>query len=228
MQQITLDIGLHSGPSLDNYFAGANTPALDHLRLNFASTGAAAHRSPVPTFLHGPSGSGKTHLLTAVMYLLQSQGESVGHMTAQHDTLVEYDPAWTLVVLDDIELYNAEQQHQAFTWFVNAQTYRRPVLAAAEAAAVDLRVREDLRTRLGWGHIFALQLLSEPDQRAVLRQAALARGLTLSDEVMDFVLRRFSRDLGSLMDLLVWMDGYALQTKRAITIPLIKSMLDNA
>lgn len=44
---------------------------------------------------------------------------------------------------------------------------------------------------------------------------------------MDFMLTRFSRDLGSLMQLLELMDGYALQTQRAITIPLIKSMLEN-
>ena len=70
-------------------------------------------------------------------------------------------------------------------------------------------------------------VLSEPERRAVLRQAADARGVFLSDEVMDFMLTRFSRDLGSLMELLDLMDGYALQTKRAITIPLIKSMMDN-
>ena len=62
---------------------------------------------------------------------------------------------------------------------------------------------------------------------ALARQAADARGVLLSDEVMDFMLTRFSRDLGSLMQLLELMDGYALQTQRAITIPLIKSMLEN-
>jgi DnaA family protein len=45
---------------------------------------------------------------------------------------------------------------------------------------------------------------------------------------MDFTLRRFSRDLGHLMQLLNAMDRYALQTQRALTIPLVKSMLENA
>jgi DnaA-homolog protein len=70
-------------------------------------------------------------------------------------------------------------------------------------------------------------VLSEPERRAVLRQSADARGVFLSDEVMDFMLTRFSRDLSSLMQLLDHLDGYALQTKRAITIPLIKSMLES-
>jgi DnaA family protein len=90
----------------------------------------------------------------------------------------------------------------------------------------DLSLREDLRTRLGWGHIFQLQVLSEPERRAVLRQQADERGVFLSDEVMDFMLNRFSRDLSSLIQLLDQLDGYALQTQRAITIPLIKAMLE--
>ena len=130
-------------------------------------------------------------------------------------------------MMDDVHLYTAAQQQMAFNWFVNAQTLQRPVLAAGEVAPVNLKLRDDLRTRLGWGHIFCLQPLSESERRAVLRQAADARGVLLSDEVMDFMLTRFSRDLGSLMQLLELMDGYALQTQRAITIPLIKSMLEN-
>jgi len=41
------------------------------------------------------------------------------------------------------------------------------------------------------------------------------------------MLNRFSRDLGSLLQLLDQLDGYALQTQRAITIPLLKSMMEN-
>jgi DnaA family protein len=102
------------------------------------------------------------------------------------------------------------------------------VLAAGELAPVDLKLRDDLRTRLGWGHIFNLHPLSEPERRAVLRKAADARGVFLGDDVMDFMLTRFSRDLGSLMELLELLDGYAMQTQRAITIPLIKSMMENS
>jgi hypothetical protein len=39
-----------------------------------------------------------------------------------------------------------------------------------------------------------------------------ARGVFLGDEVMDYMLKRFSRDLGSLMQLLDQLDGFALRT----------------
>jgi DnaA family protein len=130
--------------------------------------------------------------------------------------------------MDDVHLYSEALQQTAFSWFVQAHSLQRPVLAAGRHAPVDLTLREDLRTRLGWGHVLGLQLLDETQSRTVLRQSAQARGLALSDEVMDFTLRRFSRDLGSLMQLLDILDRYALQTQRAITIPLVKSMLENA
>jgi DnaA-homolog protein len=223
MKQIALDIGLSRGPTLANFLAGPNEAALKHLQLWAGSP----TRSPVPTYLWGPSASGKTHLLKAVAESLREQGASAGWLDASVHEPPEFNERWAVVLLDDVHLYTAVQQHAAFNWFVNAQSLQRGVLAAGALPPADLKVREDLRTRLAWGHVFQLSVLSEPERRAVLRQAADARGVFLGDEVMDFMLTRFSRDLGSLMQLLEHLDGCALQTKRAITIPLIKAMLES-
>jgi DnaA family protein len=223
MKQIALDIGLARAPTLAGFCAGPNEAALKHLQLWVGSP----TRSPVPTYLWGPSASGKTHLLRAVAETLREQGATAGWLDASVAEPPEFNDNWAVVLLDDVHLYTAVQQHAAFNWFVNAQTLQRGELAAGSLPPADLKLREDLRTRLGWGHVFQLHVLSEPERRAVLRQAADARGVFLGDDVMDFMLTRFSRDLGSLMELLAQLDGYALQTKRAITIPLIKSMLEN-
>lgn len=223
MKQIALDIGLARGATLANFCAGPNEAALAHLRLWAGSP----TRSPVPTYLWGGSGSGKTHLLEAVAQALREQGAAAGWLDPSLHEPPEFDESWAVVLMDDVDRYGAVQQHAAFNWFVNAQTLQRGVLAAGAAPPAGLRLREDLRTRLGWGHVFHMQVLSEPERRAVLRQAADERGIFLGDEVMDFMLTRFSRDLGSLMQLLDQLDGYALQTKRAVTIPLIRSMLEN-
>ena len=136
-----------------------------------------------------------------------------------------YSEAWAAVLLDDVHLYSGVQQHAAFNWFVNAQTHQRWVLAAGDAAPATLPVRDDLRSRLGWGHVFQLHLPDETARRAVLRQEADARGIFLGDDVMDYMLRHFSRDLGSLMQLLDHLDSFALRAQRALTIPLLKTML---
>lgn len=223
MKQLALDIGLAGAPTLESYLAGANEPAWRHLQLWAGSP----TRSPVPTYLWGSAGSGKTHLLQAVEQSLREQGASAGWLDASLLEPPEFDERWAVVLLDDVHLYTAVQQHAAFAWFVQAQALQRGVLAAGALPPADLQLREDLRTRLGWGHVFQLQVMSEPERRAVLRQAADARGIFLSDEVMDFILTRFSRDLGTLMQLLQHLDAYALQEKRAITIPLVKAMLED-
>ena len=223
MKQIALDIGIAGPQSLANFFAGPNDAAHKHLQLWVGSP----TRSPVPTYLWGPSGSGKTHLLKAIEEALREQGASAGWLDASMIEPPEFNDRWAVVLMDDVHLYTAVQQHAAFNWFVNAQTLQRGVLAAGSMPPADLKLREDLRTRIGWGHVFQLQALSEPERRAVLRQAADERGVFLSDEVMDFMLTRFSRDLASLMELLKQLDGYALQTQRAITVPLLKAMLEN-
>jgi DnaA-homolog protein len=223
VKQLPLDIGLAGAPSLASFLAGPNEAAWKHLQLWAGSP----TRSPVPTYLWGARGSGKTHLLKAVQESLREQGAVAGWLDACVPEPPPFDERWAVVLLDDVHRYDAVQQHAAFSWFVQAQALQRGVLAAGALPPAHLQLREDLRTRLGWGHVFGLHVLSEPERRAVLRQAADARGVFLGDEVMDFILHRFSRDLGTLMQLLDHLDVYALQTQRAITIPLIKSMLEN-
>lgn len=227
MQQLALDIGLAPVPTLDNFIDAGNEAAAEHVRLWALNP----LRSPVPTLLWGEGGSGKTHLLRAVAEVIREQGGRVGWLDPQVINPSDFDERWDVVLLDDCHLYTASQQAAAFNWFINAQTplqgSGRWVLASSALPPTDLRLREDLRTRLAWGHVFALQTLGEAERRAVLRREADARGVFLSDEVMDFMLKRFSRDLSSLMMLLHELDAYALRTQRAITIPLLKSMLEN-
>lgn len=226
MKQIALDIGVSIGPSLGNFHPGHNAAALSHLELWMAGR----TRSPVPTYLWGEPGCGKTHLLQAVAHHVRQHGGVVGwmdHATAQPEA---FNPAWEVLLLDDVQDFSAVQQHAAFNWFVNASTpgaERQPwVLAAGHVPPQDLPLREDLRSRLGWGHVFQLQLLDDAQRREVLLKHAQALGLSLGAELLDYLLHRFSRDLGHLIGLLEQLDQYALQTQRPLTIPLLRAMLD--
>ena len=227
MKQMALDIGLAPAPTLGDFVPGRNQAALQHLRLWLES----AARSPVPIYLWGAAGAGKTHLLRAARRSLERQGVRVAWVDAGTPPDANLGEGWGALLLDDVQHYGAEQQRIAFNGFVDAMTPpdggARVVLAAGRLPPADLPLREDLRTRLGWGHVFELHPLSDAEGREALRQAASARGLALPDEVMDYVLVRFARDLGSLMALLERLDRYALQTQRAITVPLVRQMLQN-
>jgi len=49
--------------------------------------------------------------------------------------------------------------------------------------------------------------------------------MALGDDIVSYLLTRYSRDLGFLMTLLDRLDRYALAEHRLITVPLLKQML---
>jgi DnaA family protein len=223
MQQFTLDVAVDTSPTLDNFLPAGNEATHQHLRLWLGSP----RRSPVPIYLHGESGTGKSHLLRGLARGLQDTDEPYGWMDANTQEPPSFDVTWRAVLLDNVHRYTSVQQHAAFNWFVQASAAGSncSVIASGEVAPPHLSLRDDLKSRLGWGDTFKLEALSDAAQREVLKGSAHARGLYLGDEVLDYMSVRFSRDLGNLMQWLDKLDQYALQTKRAITVPLLKEML---
>lgn len=221
MKQLPLAIGaIGDGPeqSFASLLAGPNAAALAHLQ------GGGLQRSPV-SYLWGVSGTGKTHLLRALVRQAHEQGQRSGWFAPDTPLPWELDEAWSLVVIDDCQDLDEARQHAAFALFVDASTHGIAIAAAGRLPPVDLPLREDLRTRLGWGHVFALQPLAEAEMRAALRREADRRGIFLSDEVMNHLLTRFERDMASLVRLLDRLDHYSLARSRAITVPLLRTML---
>lgn len=217
MKQIPLAIGPENHASFDNFMPGANGAAVAHL-MNLP-------QAAPPVYLWGPGGSGKTHLLQALAGRVQAGGQRVAWFDAQDRQPWEVQPGWSLVVVDRCELLDEANQRAAFALFEDASLHGVQWAAAARLPPVDLPVRDDLRTRLAWGHVFALQTLPDAETRAVLRREADRRGIFLSDEVMGFLLTRFERDLGHLMRLLDRLDNFGLAQGRRVTVPLVRQML---
>jgi DnaA family protein len=217
MKQIPLAIGPEPLPTFDSYLASANAAAMAHLR--------GLQLPGPPLYLWGPPGSGKTHLLRALVNHRMAAGERSGSFGADVPPPWLLLPGWTLVVVDNCEQLDAQRQQAAFSLFVQAADAGVQWAAAGRVPPVDLPLRDDLRTRLAWGHVFALQPAAENETRAVLRREADRRGIFLADEVMDYLLTRNARDLGTLMRLLDRIDQFALARQRAVTVPLLRQML---
>lgn len=223
MRQLALDIGLPVGLTLENFLPGDNGQAVQQLRH------LVQDQMSTPLYLWGSTGTGKSHLLKAAVAALSEEGARTGWMDASVAFPHAFDDTWDAIALDEVHRYSPAQQAAAFNWFVNASNpasgSARRILAAGGLPPADLPLRDDLRTRLGWGLIFRLEPLDEAQCRTALRQRAQERGLALADEVLDYMLVRFSRDMGSLMQLLEQLDQFALQHQRAITVPLLRAML---
>ncbi len=221
MQQIPLAIGPEVLSTFDSFLPGPNLLVHEHLRTlpQLTRSGAA------PVYLWGPPGSGKTHLLRALAHEQQQAGQRVGWFDAADAVPWPLAGDWSLVVFDRCDELDDAAQHAAFTLFVEATVHGVQIAAAGRLPPVDLALRDDLRTRLGWGHVFALHPLAEAETRAALRREADQRGIFLSDDVMDYLLTRFERDMGCLMTLLDRLDRFSLARSRAVTVPLVRTML---
>lgn len=217
MKQLPLPIAMPATAGFDTFVPGANSAAVFHLE----QFGAGA----TPAYLWGPSGSGKTHLLRALALQRQQRGEQVGWFDRRTHPPWSMEAGHALLLLDDCDRFDDAQQRAAFGLLVDAQARGVSWIAAGRLPPVDLPLREDLRTRLGWGPVFALENLPEDQARAVLRRESDRRGIFLSDEVMDYLLTRFARDLSHLMAMLDRLDEFALSERRAVTVPLLKKML---
>ncbi|MFG6460998.1 DnaA ATPase domain-containing protein [Roseateles sp. DXS20W] len=217
MRQIPLTLFAPPAHSFDNFLTGANAEALAYLM--------GLMPGDPPVLLWGPTGAGKTHLLQALAERWQAAGQRVAWYDADTPLPWELPAHESLLLLDDCQRFDAGQQHAAFALFVQSAGQGYTVVATADAPAVDLAVREDLRTRLGWGPGFQLSPLREAEMRAVLRREADRRGLLLGDDVLSYLLTRFERNLKGLMALLERLDEFALSAKRALTLPLLKAML---
>ncbi|HSI46915.1 MAG TPA: DnaA regulatory inactivator Hda [Ideonella sp.] len=217
MKQMPLAIGLEAEPDFHNFVPGDNSLAAQAMR-DLVLPGP-------PVYLCGPAGSGKTHLLSALAHQVHAQGGRSGWFDADHALPWTFDEGWSLILIDGAERLDPARQHAAFTLFVEAATHGVQMASAGRLPPVDLPVREDLRTRFGWGHVFALHPLGDDGVREVLVREARHRGLALSSEVLDYLLSHFSRELGSLMALLIRLDRFSLAEGRALSVPLLKKML---
>ena len=197
MRQLPLEISPPAAPSLDNFVAGANAEALAAVRS--LATGTLPEAI---VYLWGERGSGRTHLLHAA---------------------ARANPA--LVVADDVETLDSTAQQALFNAINAARDGQTPVLAAGGAPPAQLALREDLRSRLGWGLVYQLRAPSDADKAAHLRAEAARRGLRLPDEVLAYLLSHLPRDLASLNAVLDTLDRYSLASQRPLTLPLVREAL---
>ncbi|MEO8626676.1 MAG: DnaA regulatory inactivator Hda [Betaproteobacteria bacterium] len=223
-EQLVFDFAQVSRPALINFAPGRNSEAI--ATLHAWLTGLVDERC---VFLWGVHGSGKTHLLHASVDAVQDAGRAAIYAMARSVELVEHmQPLPALVAIDDAQSLSSTAQAALFRIFQRAYDEQSRLLIAAQLAPVGLQLRDDLRTRLGAGLIFHINVLSDDEKAEFLRSHARARGFALPDAIVDYLLRHQDRDLRSLMAIVDALDQYSLQTKRQVTLPLLREALKAA
>jgi DnaA-homolog protein len=214
MSQLLLDIAPDSQPTLDNFVVGRNLELLSALR--HALAGSSSERC---FYVWGETGSGKSHLLQACVRAA---------LDAQHDAFYAHGSVpqgAAVVAVDDVEQLNAAAQIELFNLYNQMRENGCVLLVSGKESALHLKLRDDLRTRLGWGLVYQVHGLSDEEKALALSQHARAKGFVLSIEVTQYLLRHGRRDLPSLLAALDALDAHSLSLHRAPSVPLLKEVL---
>ncbi|MGV7207814.1 DnaA regulatory inactivator Hda [Oxalobacteraceae bacterium A2-2] len=220
MKQLVLDLGAEPAHSLDSFEVGHNAEAAA-LMAQFAARSSREHFA----YLWGEVGVGKSHLLKALAGTSGPNGRARYISPFSIESEFVYSPEVDLYLLDDCEKLSPVAQIDAFALFNEIRANHAFMVCSGAVAPAVLPVREDLRTRMGWGLIYQIHGLTDDEKVAALSAAAAARGLTLSPGVLPYLLSHFQRDMRSLSSMLDSLDQYSLETQRPITLPLLREWL---
>jgi DnaA family protein len=215
MNQLLLGIVPQWEPTLDNFVIGRNLEL--HAALRHALSSAGGERG---IYLWGETGSGKSHLLQAVI----ERARASGQLAIYGKSVVP--EAAQVVAVDDVESLDAESQIDLFALYNRLRESGGMLLVSGIAAPAHLNLRDDLRTRLGWGLVYQTHALNDEEKSQALHQHAVARGFELPAEVTHYLLRHGRRDLPYLLEVLDELDAHCLRLKkRAASVPLLKEIM---
>lgn len=219
MEQLVFELVAPEPPCLANFLPGRNAELLAVL-----PAFVAGRHNATGMLLWGAPASGKSHLLAAAVALARERGLTARYI-AQPRELADDLGSETLVAVDRVEEADAAAAGRMFTLFNALQERHGRMIAATRAPLAALPLREDLRTRLGWGLVYEVFALADEDKSTALGAYAEERGFTLSRDVIDYLLHHGRRDMRSLMATLAALDRRSLAAKRPITVPMIRGWL---
>jgi DnaA family protein len=196
-------------------------------QLAAAGADKSAHTASASTdrfiYLWAEAGAGKSHLLHAVAHRAGADARLIP--AGAPESAFDYSPQVSHYLIDGADQLGPETQIAAFNLFNQIREQGGWLVSTGELPPTRLELREDLRTRLGWGLIYQVHGLSDDEKIAALTQAAQGRGLELPPGMLPYLLTHYRRDMPSLSRMLDALDRYSLATKRAITLPLLRDLL---
>jgi len=226
LSQLLLDIAPDRRPTLDNFVVGRNLELVSALR--HALSGDSSERF---FYVWGGTGSGKTHLLQACVSAAQDMQQIAVYAQGNVPPLI-LDMGATVVAVDDVGQLVASAQNgdaaqiRLFDLYNRMRDNGAMLLVSGMESPLHLKLRDDLRTRLGWGLVYQVHVLSDEEKAQALVQHAHSLGFVLPTEVTQYLLRHGRRDLPSLIKVLEALDAHSLRLHRAPSVPLLKEVMN--
>jgi chromosomal replication initiator protein len=204
----------------------------------------APGKSYNPLFLYGGVGLGKTHLLHAIgQHVVGSRkGARVAYVSSekftneyidaiQNNKLVGFRKKYRqtdVLLIDDIQfLAGKERIQEEFFHTFNAlhESHKQIVLTCDRPASEIQGLEHRLVSRFEWGLVTDLQPPDVEMRLAILRKKAQLMGVTLPEEILNFLANRIRTNVRRLEGALIRVASYASLTGKKLTLEVVEGLL---
>jgi chromosomal replication initiator protein len=227
--------------TFDSFVVGNNN------NFSYAAALAVAQapgKSYNPLFLYGGVGLGKTHLLHAIGQHVSAnkKGSRVAYLSSekftneyidgiQNNQLAKFRKKYRqtdVLLIDDIQfLAGKERIQEEFFHTFNAlhEGHKQIVLTCDRPASEIQGLEHRLVSRFEWGLVTDLQPPDIEMRRAILNKKAQNMGVTLPEDVLDFLANRIRTNVRRLEGALIRVASYASLTGKKLSIEVIEGLL---
>ncbi len=227
-QQLPLTFEPRERFVFNSFIAGQNQLAVD-LVMQMASG-----EGEKQILIWADKGNGKSHLLQAACNLASQSRMTVCYLPSQELTgssvqIFEGLEQLDMVCIDDIDalMQSVKWEEALFDLINRIRDAGKHILLAANKSPESSSIKlADLRSRLSWGPVFHLHELEDEDKIKAMQKRANQCGLEMTDNVANYLLTHYPRDLFDLFERLDHLDKASMAMQRRLTIPFIKSVLE--
>jgi chromosomal replication initiator protein len=197
-----------------------------------------------PLFLYGGVGLGKTHLLQAigqhvagskknarVAYVSSEKFTNEYIEAIQNNKLVAFRKKYRqseVLLIDDIQfLAGKERIQEEFFHTFNAlhEAHKQIVLTCDRPASEIQGLEQRLVSRFEWGQTADVQAPDVETRLAILHKKAQFMGVTLPDDVINFLATRIRTNIRRLEGALIRVASFASLTGKKLTIEVVEGLL---
>jgi DnaA-homolog protein len=184
--------------------------------------------------IQGTPSSGKTFLLHAACQLAEKKQFRCAYFPLRDmhkilkAELFQDLETLDLVAIDDIESIAqiSELEQAIFNLFNEFKARNKRLIFTTRTAIPQLSFQlPDLQSRLKATLSLELKPLSDQDKIKVLTHYTDSNGLRINKETLEYLIRRYSREMHDLLSVIRQLDHYSLREKQKITIPFIKKWI---
>jgi len=241
-QRIEPGLKLHLDYTFDNFVVGPSN-RLAHASCVAVSQSLGSTYNPL--FIYGNSGLGKTHLLHAVCCQVQQKSDgTVIQLLSCEDFVNRFIRAIEqgnlagfqsqfrtvdMLVIDDIQfLREREQSQEEFFHTFNAlYNNGKQIILSADSPPTEIPSLEArLISRFNWGLVAGIDPPSYETRVAIVQKKAHLRGLTISDEISEYIARKVQSNIRELEGALTTICALAITTGEQVNLELAQKALE--